>query len=76
MKYVFIGSIAIGALLLLMLAAASANTSLFSRYYPLLIALNAGFAIAVAGLLIYQLAVIAHQRRRKVFGSQIGRAHV
>lgn len=69
MKYVFVGSIVAGAVLLGLLAAASANTALFSQYYPLLIGLNSAMAIGLALLLIYQLAVLAGQRRRKVFGS-------
>ena len=69
MKSVFIGSIVLGAILLFLLAAASANTSLFSQYYPLLIGLNTAFSIALAVLLVYQLTVLAGQRRRKVFGS-------
>ncbi len=69
MKYVLIGSITLGAILLFLLAAASANTALFSEYYPLLIALNSGLAVGLAVLLVYQLFVLAGQRRRKVFGS-------
>ena len=69
MRYVLIGSIVLGAILLFLLAAASANTSLFSQYYPLLIALNSAFSIGLAVLLVYQLALLAGQRRRKVFGS-------
>ncbi|OFZ99811.1 MAG: hypothetical protein A3H35_21390, partial [Betaproteobacteria bacterium RIFCSPLOWO2_02_FULL_62_17] len=69
MRYVLIGSIVLGAILLFLLAAASANTALFSEYYPLLIALNSGLAIGLTVLLVYQLLVLAGQRRRKVFGS-------
>ena len=69
MKYVLIGSIVLGAVLLGMLAAASANAALFSQYYPLLIGLNSAMAIGLALMLVFQLAVLAGQRRRKVFGS-------
>ncbi|MFM9969210.1 MAG: ATP-binding protein [Burkholderiales bacterium] len=69
MKFVLIGSVVLGAILLGLLAAASANTALFSQYYPLLIGLNSAFAIALTVLLVYQLSVLAGQRRRKVFGS-------
>jgi nitrogen fixation/metabolism regulation signal transduction histidine kinase len=69
MKYVLIACMVLGGVLLALLAAASANTALFSQYYPMLIALNTGFAVALAVLLIYQLIIIANQRRRKVFGS-------
>lgn len=69
MKYVLIGSIVLGAVLLGLLAAVSTNTALFSQYYPLLIGLNSAMAIGLTLLLVYQLAVLAVQRRRKVFGS-------
>lgn len=69
MKYVLIVCMVLGGVLLGLLAAASANTALFSQYYPMLIALTTTFAVALAALLIYQLVVIANQRRRKVFGS-------
>ena len=69
MRYVLIGSIVLGAVLLFLLAAASANTVLFSEYYPLLIALNSALAIGLTALLVYQIFVLAGQRRRKVFGS-------
>jgi nitrogen fixation/metabolism regulation signal transduction histidine kinase len=69
MKYVLIGSIVLGAILLGLLAAVSANTALFSQYYPLLIGLNSAMAVGLILLLVYQLAVLAGQRRRKVFGS-------
>jgi nitrogen fixation/metabolism regulation signal transduction histidine kinase len=69
MKYVLIGSIVLGAILLGLLAAVSTNTALFSQYYPLLIGLNSAMAVGLILLLVYQLAVLAGQRRRKVFGS-------
>lgn len=69
MKYILIGSIVLGAILLGLLAAASANTALFSQYYPLLIGLNSAMAAGLTLLLVYQLTVLAGQRRRKVFGS-------
>ncbi len=69
MKYILIVSAVLGAILLFLLAAASANTSLFNKYYPLLIALNGTLAVALMIVLIYQLSVLAGQRRRKVFGS-------
>jgi len=69
MTYALIASTALGGILLFLLAAASANTPLFSEHYPLLLALNALIAAALLGLVIYQLVVLARQRRAKVFGS-------
>ncbi len=69
MSIILIVSGVLGACLLFLLAAASANTQMFSGHYTLLVALNGVLALALAGLVIYQLAVLARQRRRKVFGS-------
>ncbi|MGC2518155.1 MAG: ATP-binding protein [Burkholderiales bacterium] len=69
MIYVLIGSAALGGILLFLLAAASANSPLFAEHYPLLLGLNAAIALGLLGLVIYQLAVLARQRRAKVFGS-------
>jgi nitrogen fixation/metabolism regulation signal transduction histidine kinase len=69
MTYVFIASAALGASLLFLLAAATANSPLFAEHYPLLLGMNAVIALALLGLVAYQLAVLARQRRAKVFGS-------
>lgn len=69
MTYVLIASAALGGILLFLLAAASANTPLFAEHYPLLLVLNAVIATALLALVIYQLVVLARQRRAKVFGS-------
>jgi len=69
MTYALVISAALGTILLFLLAAASSNSALFARYYPLLLGLNAAIAAALLGLVIYQLTVLARQRRAKVFGS-------
>ncbi|OGA46949.1 MAG: PAS domain-containing sensor histidine kinase [Betaproteobacteria bacterium RIFCSPLOWO2_12_FULL_63_13] len=69
MTYVLITSAALGGILLFLLAAASANTPLFAEHYPLLLALNAAISTALLALVVYQLVVLARQRRAKVFGS-------
>ena len=71
MTYVFIASAALGASMLFLLAAATANTPLFAEHYPLLLGLNAVIALALLGLVVYQLAVLARQRRARVFGSRL-----
>src|SRR5438309_11620891 len=69
MTYVLIASAALGGILLFLLAAATANSPLFAEHYPLLLGLNAAIALALLGLVVYQLAILACQRRAKVFGS-------
>lgn len=69
MTYALIVSAALGAILLFLLAAASSNSALFAEHYPLLLGLNAAIAAALLGLVLYQLTVLAKQRRAKVFGS-------
>ena len=69
MTYVFIASAALSGILLFLLAAATANSPLFAEHYPPLLGLNAAIALALLGLVIYQLAKLARQRRAKVFGS-------
>src|SRR2546426_9611396 len=65
MTYVLVGSAALGGILLFLLAAATANSPLFAEHYPLLLGLNAAIALALLGLVAYQLAVLARQRRAK-----------
>lgn len=69
MTYVLVIGAALGAILLFLLAAASANTALFADHYPLLLGLNAAIAAVLLALIVYQFAVLARQRRAKVFGS-------
>jgi len=69
MTYVLIGSAALGGILLYLLAAATANSPAFAEYYPLLLVLNAAIAVALFGVVAYQLAILARQRRAKIFGS-------
>ena len=69
MTYVLIASAALGGILRFLLAAATANSPLFAEHYPLLFGLNAAIALALLGLVVYQLAILARQRRAKVFGS-------
>src|SRR5436190_941779 len=47
----------------------SATAAMFSEHYPLLVGLTGALALVLAALVVYQLAVLARQRRKKVFGS-------
>jgi nitrogen fixation/metabolism regulation signal transduction histidine kinase len=69
MTYVLVVSAALGGILLFLLAAATANSPLFAEHYPLLLGLNTVIALALLGLVAYRLAILARQRRAKMFGS-------
>jgi nitrogen fixation/metabolism regulation signal transduction histidine kinase len=69
MTYLLIAGSAIATILLFLLAAASANTSLFGEHYPLLLALNGVVAAVLLGLVVYQGVALKRERRAKVFGS-------
>ena len=71
MKYVLIFSVALGAILLFLLAAASGNTALFSSHYALLLGLNAALAAALLALIGYQLWLLTGKLRARVFGSRL-----
>ena len=71
MTYALIISAALGAILLFLLAVASANTSLFAQHYPLLLILNGVTATALVGLVGYQLWRLRGALRAKVFGSRL-----
>ena len=68
MTYMLIASAAVGGILLFLLATATANSPIFSEYYPLLLWLNAAVALALLILVVYQLVRLARPRRAKVFG--------
>ncbi len=61
----------IAGLLLFLLASASANTSLFARNYPLLLAANGVLVVSLGGMVIYQLRKLWAERRSSLFGSRL-----
>jgi len=71
MKVLLIVASAFGAILLFLLATASANTALFARHYPWLIGLNAVVALALLSLVGWQVRQLWHEHRQKVFGSRL-----
>ncbi len=71
MTYLLVASAALGAILLFLLAAASANTSIFATHYPLLLILNAVIAAALLGLLGYQVITLRRALKGRVFGSRL-----
>lgn len=71
MKVLLVVAAAFGAILLFLLASASANTALFARHYPWLIALNVIVALSLLSLLVWQLRQLWQEHRQKVFGSRL-----
>lgn len=62
---------ALGAILLFLLASASANTALFAANYPWLLAINGLAATALLGLVAVQLLRLRRDWRLGVFGSRL-----
>lgn len=60
-----------GAVLLFLLASASANTTLFASHYALLVGLNAALALALLVLVGVQLQRLWREYRAQVFGSRL-----
>ena len=71
MRLILIAGSAIAAAGLFLLATASADTSLFARHYPLLLALNATLAALLAALVAFQLVGLARRYRTRVFGTRL-----
>ena len=55
----------------LLLVSTAADTALFTRHYPLLIAFNVVLALAMVGLVGWQLTVLWRDYRRQVFGARL-----
>ena len=62
---------AMGAILLFLLATASANTELFASHYPLLLGINAAAALALLLLVAFQLRGLRREYRQRIFGSRL-----
>jgi nitrogen fixation/metabolism regulation signal transduction histidine kinase len=62
---------ALGAILLFLLASASANTALFAANYPWLLAINGAAAVALVVLVGLQLRRLRRDFRNGVFGSRL-----
>ncbi|MGE5467774.1 MAG: ATP-binding protein [Ignavibacteria bacterium] len=62
---------ALSAVLLFLLATASANTALFASNYPLLIGVNVVAGVALLGLLTVQMRSLWRDYRNGVFGSRL-----
>ncbi|MBI5923138.1 MAG: HAMP domain-containing protein [Betaproteobacteria bacterium] len=71
MKILAVVAAAISAILLFLLASASANTALFASNYPLLLGLNLVIAVSLLALVIVQLRTMWREYRERVFGSRL-----
>ena len=71
MKALIIVGGTVAAAGLFLLATASADTTLFARHYPLLLALNAALAALLAALVVYQLLALVRRYRSRVFGARL-----
>ncbi len=71
MRVLIIVAAALAGILLFLLTSASANTALFSRHYPLLLALNGAVAIILLGSVLVQLAKLWREYKARVFGSRL-----
>jgi nitrogen fixation/metabolism regulation signal transduction histidine kinase len=67
---VLIGGV-VAAVGLLLLATASADTTLFAQHYPLLLGINAALAALLAALVVAQLVILARRLRARVFGARL-----
>ena len=62
---------ALGGMLVILLASASADTALFARHTPLLIGMNALAALVLMGLVVTQLRRLWRDYRKGVFGARL-----
>jgi nitrogen fixation/metabolism regulation signal transduction histidine kinase len=62
---------ALAAIMIFLLASASANTTLFARHYPLLLAVNGAVAVALFGVVLFQLRKLWGEYRNRVFGYRL-----
>ncbi len=63
--------VALGGMLVFLLASASADTALFAQHTPLLIGMNALAAFVLMGLVVTQLRRLWRDYRRGVFGARL-----
>ena len=71
MTYILALAALFAAVMIFLLAAAAANTPFFAQQYPVLLGVNAAVAIALAGLVGYQLYTLARSLKARVFGSRL-----
>jgi nitrogen fixation/metabolism regulation signal transduction histidine kinase len=60
-----------GAVLITVLATASANSELLTRYYTALLVGNGVIVIGLAGFVVHQIVVLLRARKAEVFGAKL-----
>lgn len=71
MRYLLLLSVVLGIAAIFLLASASANTALFSEYYPVLLGINLAIALLLAAMAVYQLISLRKRLKAGVFGAKL-----
>ena len=71
LRYGLLACIGLSAIALYFLFTATANTALFTKYYPTLLAVNGALVVILAILVIFQLVRLGRRLRRQEFGSRL-----
>jgi nitrogen fixation/metabolism regulation signal transduction histidine kinase len=71
MRYLLLACVGLGVAAVFLLASVSANTALFSEYYPLLLGANVVIALLLAGMVAYQLVSLRRRLKEGVFGAKL-----
>ena len=71
MKVLIFLCVVTGGALVYLMSVASSNNEQFTQNYRLLLYLGGGMALGLAGLIVYQLALLRRKLRERVFGSKL-----
>lgn len=71
MKYLVLAGFAVGATLVYLLYSASANTEMFARNFPYLLAVTGALVAALLVLVGYQIVQLRHKIKHGVFGAKL-----
>lgn len=71
LRYGVLIALALGGVLLFLLASASSNTQTFERHYPLLLAVNGGIAAVLLALVVALVTRLVRRVRAKRFGARL-----
>ncbi len=71
LRYGFIGALALGGVLLFLLASASSNVQAFERHYPLLLAINGAVALLLFVFVIALVVRVVRRYRARRFGARL-----
>ena len=71
MRYLLLICVGLGVAAVFLLASVSANTALFSEYYPVLLSVNLVIAVLLAAMVTYQLVSLRKKLKAGVFGAKL-----